>query len=71
MKHGTYVGRDANLKGKTALIRPDSQEYLHRSFSPFIEVQFDEFGLIHNGVDLSHGWHTFESKEFLDDQDDD
>jgi len=46
MKHGTYIGDRADLKGKTALLKPKGVEML---------AQFDDRSL----GDLAFGWHPF------------
>lgn len=69
MKHATYVGIEESLRGQGALIRPSANEGK-------VMAQFDylgehnsgyDRGLMHNGVNLSYGWHEFDATDFADD----
>lgn len=62
MKHGTYIGEDKQLKGKTALIQED-----HLSSTRGVLAQFDALFLPRN---YTHGWTSFYSYEFLLDKED-
>lgn len=55
---GRYVGPDAALRGKTALLRRKLCNY------DVWLVQFDELGLTSNNVRLDSGWHEFPLKHF-------
>lgn len=74
MDHGEYVGPLKELKGKTALIRPDETYHLplHQRT---LQAQFDghddwrvgkKFKLAHpeTGALLCYGWHTFPATDF-------
>lgn len=52
MKHGTYIGDRANLKGKTALLR---------IFNKAIVAQFDDLELDHH---YTHGWTEFPATDW-------
>lgn len=59
IRHGTYIGPLALLKGKTALLR--------RSGSVHVTAQFDELhGLPHS---ITHGWTPFKASDFSIDRD--
>ncbi len=61
LRHAEYAGPIEALKGERALLKwPERPEEFD-----FIEVQFDRLGLENDGVDLSHGWHTFKLSEFV------
>lgn len=62
MKHGTYIGNDPILKGKTALIRDDLE-----SSTRGVLVQFDDLTLPQQ---YTHGWVSFYSYEFEYDKED-
>ena len=53
-----YIGGDKRLLGKTALAKPTRGNDIY--------VQFDELGLTIKGVLLSHGWHAFQRKDFVE-----
>ncbi len=55
MKHGTYIGNRMDLKGKTALLRVNSNEKVS-----FYEAQFDDMTLKE-----SHHWWPFEIYDFV------
>ena len=75
MKHGTYVGPIAHLKGKTALLQPlptapwcvraqfDDRE-LTMSQKPVPPQEFPGFSL----DALGFGWHTFQASDFEEDK---
>lgn len=64
MQHGKYIGKIAELKGETAMLREDPFSFEHQSRSPFVLAQFDKLELTLNGANLAHGWHLFEKTDF-------
>jgi len=50
MKHGTYIGNQPELKGKTAILK---------DFGDTIEAQFDD-----PTTGLGHGWYPFTRDEW-------
>lgn len=62
MEHGTYVGAETALIGKTALLRDDPE-----SKSRMVLAQFDDVELVHKGNRLGYGWHSFYSYDFKHD----
>jgi hypothetical protein len=63
MKHLTYVGRNQQLKGKTALVRDDPVTCAGGNFG-MVLAQFDEMDLEVNGEHMAFGWHLFKRGDF-------
>lgn len=74
MKHGTYHGPIAHLKGKTALLRDATHGH--------VVAQFDDRTLTRSGKPMTEdapeppadalgfGWHAFPASHFEEDRDD-
>lgn len=62
-----YVGPIEKLRGKTALVKPNTVQGANQ-WSEDIDLgllaQFDQLYLEYNGVDLSHRWHQFQHEDF-------
>ncbi len=54
--HGTYIGPDAGLRGKTAI--------LQRGVGGTYLVQFDDLNARRDGKLLGFGWHSFRIYDF-------
>lgn len=64
MRHGTYVGKDSRLYGKTALIRDDPITKEFGNSFPLQLAQFDDTEL-----EEAFGWHLFNRSDFIEDED--
>ena len=64
MMHGIYVGKEARLRGKGALLRPDEATETQGKSSPLLLAQFDDMELTE-----AFGWHLFDRNDFNIDQD--
>lgn len=58
--HGTFIGADPDLKGKTALLHSSGQ-------AGVILAQFDDLSL---PMSLTHGWPRFQESLFEIDEED-
>ena len=61
-KHMMYVGPDCGwnvTKGLTALVKDSTKPEK-------VLVQFDDYYVQRNGVDLCFGWHEFLKEHFVD-----
>lgn len=67
VKHMQYIGNEPALKGKTALVQRDPNWEVYPTSGkepPLVIAQFDDLSTELNGINLAHGWHIFESKDF-------
>lgn len=58
---GTYIGPDTRLQGQRALLREDETTGL---VTPRLLAQFDNIGLVVDGIQMGFCWHLFERKDF-------
>ena len=66
MRHGTYIGKQSELKGETAMLRPHVEDYVLAQFDnvkkfgppPGSDPKTDD------RIYYSHGWHEFREDEF-------